>query len=197
MAGWFPNCENLEVTDMEFDQTTGKDTLYVTVFNECDTCGRHGYNGLLITLHGDTLARTKYLNDSDNPTPDNNSSWTYPLLTTNGRFELSDSLRVFYAQGDICDSIPFASDIFLSINETVNTSQEKNLVEVKGDRLSVVPPNLTIQDLAVYNVNGKLLLKKKNLQVTKEKLNLTGKGLYIINVTLSDNQQVSLKYMEP
>jgi hypothetical protein len=32
------NCKYFEITKMQFNQTTGKDTLYVTVYNDCDSC---------------------------------------------------------------------------------------------------------------------------------------------------------------
>jgi hypothetical protein len=44
----FLSCEDLEITKMQFDQTTGNDTLYITVYNDCDTCDQNVYSGVIV-----------------------------------------------------------------------------------------------------------------------------------------------------
>ncbi len=109
----FPSCEDLTITKMQFDQTTDKDTLYVTVYNDCDTCNQAAYTGILVVANDDTLATTRTL--ISRPSPANNSFFTYNLYPKNGKFGLSTSLKVeMYL---VCDSIPFAPDAILSIKE--------------------------------------------------------------------------------
>jgi cbb3-type cytochrome oxidase cytochrome c subunit len=46
---YFPSCEDLKITEMRFDTTSEIDTMFITVYNDCDTCHQHVYTGLLVT----------------------------------------------------------------------------------------------------------------------------------------------------
>ena len=102
-ASIFPGCDNLEVTNIEFN--TNKDSVYVTIFNACLDCETHVYTGVIIHNESDTLAANKYSNNL--PNPPNNDQLTYKIkiqLTGGGCDSLSISANLLVAKKNISDN---------------------------------------------------------------------------------------------
>jgi len=185
----FPACEDLMVTKMQFDQTTGNDTLYVTVHNDCDTCDQNVYTGILVVINDDTLATTRTLSGEVSPT--NNSSSTYSLYLKNGEFGLSTSLKV--EMRSICDSIPFAPDVILSLKE--ERIKDKKKVFLQNNSILTSQPGQAIKDVSVYSLSGQLVKKETGIFSSNYVLMQNKPGIYIVSVKLTSNEVVNLKYV--
>ena len=185
------SCEDLEITKMQFDQTTGNDTLYVTVYNDCDSCIINAYTGILVMANDDTLATTR--NVTGRPAPRNNSFFTYDLYPKNGKFDLLTSLKVeMYL---VCDSIPFAPDVVLSSNE--ESIKDKKNVFLQSNNILISGPGLAIQDISVYSMSGQLVQRTSGIFSSEYQIKIGTTGVYLVSVTLSNNEVVNLKYYEP
>lgn len=152
----FPNCGDLEVTNMYFG-LNGSDTLYVTVRNNCDTCGQNVYTGLIAYLNEDAFAIEDELYTK--PSPYNNDEFEYTLLK-NSQFELSDDLR--FEMVLLCDTIKYADDFTIKvshilINEErimINPNLNCNEIFIDGDFTNY---SITIQNEvgnAIANYTG-------------------------------------------
>jgi hypothetical protein len=184
-------CDDLEITEMGFDQTTQSDTLYITVFNDCDSCLRNVYTWLLVTQSEDTLAI-----DLEYPhewSPENNTSRRYTLLTRNGKFDLTDPIKV--GMYGVCDSMSYSSDIILGLRDVTHDGG-KNKVIINNTKISVIDHDLVIKDLTIYSMSGALFQKKKNLLTSAFEMNLPRSGMYIVSLVLSNNETVKMKYIK-
>jgi len=131
----FPDCRDLEVTEINFINI---DTMLVTVYNHCDTCDQHVYTGLIAYLNEDTVAIEDVLGSKPNPA--NNDEYTYTLLPQKP-FQISNDLWFEMAYG-LCDSLKFADNLvihippYIILNEdriTVNQNLSCNELYIDGD----------------------------------------------------------------
>jgi hypothetical protein len=190
-----PACEYFEITKMQFDQTTGKDTLYVTVYNDCDTCGQSVYTGIIayrgefidVTTVEDTLAIDKYY--TTETTPDNNTAKTYTAIVKKD-FALSEHFKV--ALIGVCDSIPFSPDIILGLK--AESIKDKKKVILQSNSILMAEPGLAIKDVVIYDLSGRLVQKESGIFSSEYKLKPVKPGIYVVSVTLSNNEVVNLKY---
>jgi hypothetical protein len=124
---WVKEFENkLQVNKMVFNIT--RDTLYVTIKNNCDSCVQKVYTGIIVyrgkvtnvVAFEDTLAIDKKW--TTEATPDNNAERTYTAIVKKD-FNLSQSFKVgLFA---ICDSIPLSPDIILGLKkESINDKKK-------------------------------------------------------------------------
>ncbi|GAB1450633.1 hypothetical protein MASR2M47_06890 [Draconibacterium sp.] len=194
---YFPSCNDLEITKMQFDKTTGNDTLYVTVYNDCDTCNQAVYTGIIvyrgkfISLSGveDTLAID--INYGTEWTPENNSVRTYTAIVKK-HFDLKKDFKVGLL--GVCDSIPLSPDVILGLKE--ESTKDKKKVLLKSNGILISMPGLAIQDVSVYSLSGQLVHKKSGIFSTEFTLKPQKPGIYVVSVTLSDNEVVNLNYYE-
>jgi hypothetical protein len=190
-SGYFLSCENLKITEMRFDQTTQGDTLYITVYNDCDSCWQYVYTGLIVTQSEDTLALD--LRYSSEWSPDNNTSRRYTLLTKNGKFDLTDPFKVGMLSA--CDSMYYSAEIILGLRH-VTGDGGKDKVIINNDKISVTDQSFVIKDLAIYNMSGVLVQIKKNLLSSGFEMKLPNTGMYIVSLVLSNNENIKMKYMK-
>jgi hypothetical protein len=192
------NCKYFEITKMQFDQTAGKDTLYVTVYNDCDTCGQSVYTGIIVyrgefislTAVEDTLAIDRYW--TAERTPENNAERTYTAIVKKD-FDLS--LKNFkVGLLGVCDSIPLSPDVILSIKE--ENIKEKQIVILQSNGVLTTEPGQAIKDISIYNLAGQLVQKRAGIFSSEYRLNALNPGMYLISVVLQNNEQVSLKYLK-
>jgi hypothetical protein len=176
---------------MRFDTTSEIDTMFITVYNDCDTCHQYVYTGLLVTLMGDTLAIN--LRYSSQRSPDNNTSLRYTLLTRNGKFDLTKPFKV--GMSNVCDSLFYSPDIILGLRD-VTGDGGKNKVIINNNKISVIEQAVVIKDVAIYNMSGMLVQKKKNLLSSGFEMRLPNSGMYIVSLVLSNNETVKMKYMK-
>lgn len=192
----FPSCEDLKVTKMQFDQTTGKDTLYVTVYNNCDTCDQAVYSGVIVyrgevinsIAVEDTLAIDKY--NTSELTPDNNAERTYTAIVKKD-FDLS--LKNFkVGLFSVCDSIPLSPDVILGLKEESIKGKKKVLLQ--SNSVLTSEPGQAIKDVSIYNLAGQLVQKKSGIFSSEYTLKPLKLGIYVVSVSLSNNEVVNLKY---
>lgn len=194
----FPACEDLMVTKMQFDQTTGKDTLYVTVYNDCDTCDMAVYTGIIVY-------RGKFINISEventlaidkkygtELTPDNNAERTYTAIVKKD-FVLSQKNFKVGLLG-VCDSIPFAPDIILGVNYGIDKGNKKKVL-LQNNSILIAEPGQSIKDVSIYSLSGQLVQKKSGIFSSNYVLKQNKPGIYIVSVKLTSNEVVNLKYM--
>jgi hypothetical protein len=184
-------CDDLEITEMRFDETTHSDTLYITVFNDCDSCGQYVYTGLIVKQSEDTLALD--LLYTGEWSPDNNTSRRYTLLTKKGKFDLTNPFRV--GMLGACDSISYSPDIVFGMRNVIGDGG-KNKVKINNNKISVSDQSFTLKDLAIYNMSGVLVQKKKNLFNSSFEMKLPYSGMYIVSMVLSNNETVKMKYIK-
>lgn len=190
------NCKYFEITKMQFDQTTGKDTLYVTVYNDCDSCVQNVYTGIIvyrgkfidISTVEDTLAiDIKY---STELTPENNAERTYTAVVKKD-FELSQkNFKVGLLAA--CDSIPLSPDIILGLKEESIKKEKKAFLQ--GNSILIAEPGQTIKDVSIYSLAGQLVHKKSGIFSSEYTLKPMKPGIYVVSVTLSNSEAVNLKY---
>lgn len=191
----FPSCDDLEVTNMQFDNTTGHDTLYVSVYNDCDTCDQMAYTGLIVVSEGDTLAMSRTRGNEQSP--ENNTSRTYALLTNNGKFDLhASSLKV--AMYLVCDSIPISLDFVIGVNPDIKKNCEGGRqVILSGSYISTAYQNVFIKEIAIYNgAFGRLVDRETGLSTSSYAIQLSKPGMYLISLVLSNGKKASLKYIK-
>ncbi len=195
-TGYFPSCEDLKVTKMQFDQTTGKDTLYVTVYNDCDTCDQAVYSGVIVyrgevinsIAVEDTLAIDKY--NTSELTPDNNTERTYTAIVKKD-FDLS--LKNFkVGLFGVCDSIPLSPDVILGLKE--ESIKGKKKVFLQNNSVLTLEQGQAIKDVSIYSLSGQLVQKKSGIFSSTYTLKPVKPGIYVVSVTLSNSEVVNLKY---
>lgn len=188
-----PTCEDLKVTKMQFDQTTDKDTLYVTVYNDCDTCNQAVYSGVIVyrgeVINSvgveDTLAIDYYY--TSERTPENNSERTYTAIVKK-EFAFSENFKVGLL--GVCELIPLSSDISLSLEEEKTKGFNKVILQ---NNILISGSGQTIKDVSVYNMSGQLMQKINEIFSSEYKLKPEKSGIYLVSVTLSNNEVVNLK----
>jgi hypothetical protein len=193
---YFPACEDLMVTKMQFDH--GKDTLYVTVYNDCDTCDMAVYTGIIVyrgefidlSTVEDTLAIDKKW--STELTPDNNAERTYTVIVKKD-FVLSQKNFKVGLLG-ICDSIPLAPDIIMGLNSGIDKENKKK-VFLQSNSILIAEPGQSIKDVSVYNLSGQLMKKDTGIFSSNYVLKQNKPGIYIVSVKLTSNEVVNLKYV--
>ncbi len=189
------NCKYFEITKIQFDQTTGKDTLYVTVYNDCDSCVQNVYTGIIvyrgkfieISTVEDTLAiDIKY---STELTPGNNAERTYTAIVKKD-FNLSQSFKVGLL--GVCDSIPLSPNVILGLKE--ESIKDKKKVLLQNNNILIAEPGQTIKDVSIYSLAGQLVHKKSGIFSSEYTLKPMKPGIYVVSVTLSNSEVVNLKY---
>lgn len=189
------NCKYFEITKIQFDQTTGKDTLYVTVYNDCDSCVQNVYTGIIvyrgkfieISTVEDTLAiDIKY---STELTPGNNAERTYTAIVKKD-FNLSQSFKVGLL--GVCDSIPLSPNVILGLKE--ESIKDKKKVLLQNNNILIAEPGQTIKDVSIYSLPGQLVHKKSGIFSSEYTLKPMKPGIYVVSVSLSNGEVVNLKY---
>lgn len=192
-----PSCEDLKVTKMQFDKTTGNDTLYVSVYNDCDTCYQAVYTGVIVyrgevinsIAVEDTLAIDYYY--TSERSPDNNTERTYTAIVKKD-FDLS--LKNFkVGLFGVCDSIPLSPDVILGVNSIIN-KWNKNKVILQNNSILIAEPGQAIKDVSIYNLSGQLVQKETEIFSSNYTLKPVKPGIYVVSVTLSNGEVVNLKY---
>ena len=197
-----PSCENLTITKMQFDQTTGKDTLYITVYNDCDTCIQAVYTGIIVyrgevinsIAVEDTLAIDYYYTSEF--TPENNAERTYTAIVKKDFVLFQKNFKVGLV--GVCDSIPLSPDIILSLKEERIKDIKK--VFLQNNSILMAEPGRTIKDVSIYNLSGQLAQKKSGIFSSEYTLKPAKPGIYVVSVTLSNSEVEILKFyykMEP
>lgn len=192
----FPSCEDLKVTKMLFDQTTGKDTLYVTIYNDCDTCVQVVYTGVIVYIGEvinsiaveDTLAIDYYY--TSERSPDNNTERTYTAIVKKD-FDLSQKNFKVGLLG-VCDSIPLAPDVILGLKE--ESTKGKKKVFLQSNSILIAEPGQAIKDVSIYSLSGQLVQKKSGIFSSAYTLKPVKPGIYVVSVSLSNSEVVNLKY---
>jgi hypothetical protein len=190
------NCKYFEITKMQFDQTTGKDTLYVTVYNDCDSCVQNVYTGIIVyrgefislTVVEDTLAIDRYW--TSELTPENNAERTYTAIVKKD-FDLSQkNFKVGLLAA--CDSIPLSPDIILGLKE--ESIKGKKKVFLQNNNILIAEPGQTIKDVSIYSLAGQLLHNKSGIFSSEYTLKPMKPGIYVVSVSLSNGEVVNLKH---
>jgi hypothetical protein len=194
----FPSCEDLKVTKIQFDQTTGKDTLYVTVYNDCDTCNQAVYSGVIVyrgevinsIAVEDTLAIDKY--NTSELTPDNNAERTYTAIV---KKDFNLSLKNFkVGLFGVCDSIPLSPDVILGVNSIIDKGNKKKII-LQNNSVLISEPGQTIKDVTIYSLAGQLVQKESGIFSSAYTLKPVKPGIYVVSVSLSNSEVVNLKYL--
>ncbi len=185
---YFPSCEDLKVTEMIFNDS-GRDSLYITVFNDCDTCDTHIYTGLIVKAIEDTLAIDELM--TSERTPENNSYRTYTLNVLKN-FELVDTFKIeMYL---ICDSVKFADGF--SVGGIPENTIEHKTFTFRKNNLTLLDADTYIENVEIYNLNGTLIKQENKVMDRNYNIKIPGKGLFIIRAQLSNNQRINMKYVQ-
>ncbi len=181
----FPTCSDLEVTHLAFN--INRDSVYVTIFNNCLDCETHVYTGVIIHKDDDTLAANRYSNSS--PNPPNKDILTYKIQVRKP-FNIADDIRI-QLTGGLCDSLNI-SDGILGINEFDLEEVEINIFpNPTHEFISISQPNNTqILSVSILNLYGETLKYVEN-NFSTISINDLSKGTY--NLSIKTNKGVLIK----
>lgn len=187
-ASIFPGCDNLEVTNIEFN--TNKDSVYVTIFNACLDCETHVYTGVIIHNESDTLAANKYSNNL--PNPPNNDQLTYKIKIRR-TFDLTDQIRIQLTGGG-CDSLSISANLLVA---------KKNISDNHEITLYPNPSHQSIKftlskDLKILNVSIKSLkgesLKTVENSFSEILISDLNEGAYFLSIE-TENGTITKKFI--
>jgi len=96
-------------------------------------------------------------------------------------------------QAIICDSLDYSNaNIVSTLNDIGVNKHEK--VCIYNNQILLVDESKEINEVSVYNMSGQLVQKKSGIFSSAYTLKPVKPGIYVVSVTLSNGEEVNLKY---
>ena len=188
-------CNCITINKIEY--LTNENTLKITFLNKCDQLLSLGYLDIFVidSKNQDTLAKT---NCSCVGPFNINKDITYSITNvTDFSKDIKFKIALAYSSSNqvaiVCDSLDYSNAQIITTLNDIGINKHKKL-SIHNNKILLIDESKEIKEVSIYNMSGQLVEKKSGIFSSEYTLNPVKPGIYLVSVTLSNNEVVNLKF---